>query len=178
MIDLYNGVRETAAMTQMSHNCIVLKTSEYLNKETNTKSTTEPLIYEAFPNINNIQRADLLVKAQDGHFIPQTGFFDVMTKVVTAPHTQQARTAARTKATREGIVDIIKITNLEIQAALQVGFDSKLYKYRNAINMGIKIKPLIISAGGTLHQAYQKFIREAIPNNDMRNGLIMDMSVR
>ena len=100
-----------------------------------------------------------------------------MTKVAAAPHTGQARQAARTKAARDGVVDPAKIANLEIQAALQVGFDGKLYKYRHAIALGIKLVPLLVSTGGTLHATYKKFLKEALPNNDLRNGLMMDMSI-
>jgi len=88
-----------------------------------------------------------------------------------------ARQAARTKADRDGVVDPIKVAKLEIQAALQVGYDGKLYKYRHAIRLGINIVPLIVSTGGTLHTEYSKFIKEAFPNDDLRNGLMMDMSV-
>jgi len=175
--DACNGVRETAAMTSMSHNCIVSKSAENLNKEKGTKSKIETMIYENYPNINNQQRADFKIEAQDGHFIPQTGLFDLMTKVVAAPHTIPARQAARTKAARDGVVDPVKIANLEIQAALQVGYDGKTYKYRHAIRMGIKLVPLIISSGGTLHSVYKKFMKEALPSADLRNGLMMDIAI-
>ena len=164
-------------MTHMSHNCIVSKTSEYLNKEKDKKATTETFIYENQPNNNNQQRADIKIEAQAGKFIKHTGLFDVMTKVVAAPHTDQARHAARTKAARDGIVDPVKIANLEIQAALKVGYDGKLYKYRHAIQIGIKLVPLIVSTGCTLHATYKKFLKEALPNDDLRNGLMMDMSI-
>ena len=118
-----------------------------------------------------LQRADIYIEAQAGQVVPQTGLFDVMTKVAAA------RQAARTKAARDGVVDPAKIANLEIQAALQVGFDGKLYKYRHAIALGIKIVPLLVSTGGTLHSTYKKFLKEALPNNDLRNGLMMDMSI-
>ena len=175
--DACNGVAGTAQMTQTSHTCIVCKTSEILNKEEGTKSTTEPYVYENQPNNLNQQRADIKIEAQAGKFIKQTGLFDVMTKVVAAPHTDQARHLARTKAARDGVVDSVKIANLEIQAALQVGFDGKLYKYRHAITLGIKLVPLIVSTGCTLHSAYKKFLKEALPNADLRNRLMMDMSI-
>jgi len=175
--DACDGVQVTAAMTQMSHNCIVSKTAEALNKEQNTKATTEPFVYRNQPQINNLQRADILIEAQAGQVVPQTGLFDVMTKVIAAPHTGQARQAARAKAARDGVVDSVKIANLEIQAALQVGVDGKLYKYRHAIALGIKIVPLLVSTGGTLHSTYKKFLKDALPNADLRNGLMMDMSI-
>ena len=74
-------------------------------------------------------------------------------------------------------MDSVKIANLEIQAALQVGVDGKLYKYRHAIALGIKIVPLLVSTGGTLHSTYKKFLKDALPNADLRNGLMMDMSI-
>ena len=175
--DACGGVPDTAQMTHTSHNCIVSKTSEYLNKEKDTKATTETFVYENQPYNNNQQRADIKIEAQAGKFIKHTGLFDVMTKVVAAPHTDQARNAARTKAARDGIVDRVKIANLEIQAALKVGYDGKLYKYRHAIQIGIKLVPLIVSTGGTLHAIYKKFLKEALPNDDLRNGLMMDMSI-
>ena len=71
----------------------------------------------------------------------------------------------------------MELTKIEIQAALQVGYDSKIYKYRHAIGLGINISPLIISAGGTLHSAYKKFLKQSFPSDDLRNGLMMDMSI-
>ena len=52
-----------------------------------------------------------------------------------------------------------------------------MYKYRHAIALGIKLVPLLVSTGGTLHLTYKKILKEALPNNDLRNGLMMDMSI-
>ena len=53
---------------------------------------------------------------------------------------------------------------MAIQAALQVGYDGKMRSYREAIAAGVKITPLIISTGCTLHSEFRKTLKAIIPD--------------
>ena len=132
----------------------------------------EPMVYGSLPNNNNNERADLLISAHAG--VPEThgffGMFDLMTKVVSARHTNAAINIARAQAQQEGITDTIKIARREIQAGLKVGYDQKIYKYRFASQAGIKVLPLIISTAGVMHSTFYKFIHKIFPDSILRSS--------
>ena len=66
---------------------------------------------------------------------------------------------------------------MAIQAALQVGYDGKMRKYRDAIAAGVKLTPLIISTGCTLHNEFRKALKAIIPDGLLRSGVLTDISV-
>ena len=137
------------------------------------------MVYGSLPNNNNNERADLLISAQAG--VPEThgffGMFDLMTKVVSARHTNAAINIARAQAQQEGITDTIKIARREIQAGLKVGYDQKIYKYRFASQAGIKVLPLIISTAGVMHSTFYKFIHKIFPDSILRSKVLLDITV-
>jgi hypothetical protein len=45
-------------------------------------------------------------------------------------------------------------TRAEIEAALQIGMDNKIRTYGEAIGQGVRLLPLVISSGGTLHKKF------------------------
>ena len=63
---------------------------------------------------------------------------------------------------------------MAIQAALQVVYDGKMCSYHEAITAGVKVTPLIISTGCTLHSEFRKAI---IPDGLLRSGVLTDISI-
>ena len=100
-----------------------------------------------------------------------------MTKVVFSVHASNARDAVRIRGQQEGIIDPIKIFRMKIQAALQLGATYKDRKYAAAKAAGIKITPLLISTGGTLHKTTFKFLKKTFPDDTLREKVLTDISV-
>ena len=101
-----------------------------------------------------------------------------MTKVVNSAHTQQERTRAINKAiTEDKETNITKIKRKELQAALKVGYDYKENKYKAATEAGIKVTPLIISTGGTMHTKMYKCIKKLIPDSNQRRWFLADIAI-
>ena len=48
--------------------------------------------------------------------------------------------------------------------AIQVGYNGKMRKYRDAIAAGVKLTPLTISTGCTLHNEFHKPLKAIIPD--------------
>ena len=127
---------------------------------------------------NNAMRADVKVRMQGGVMEhPYCGLLDIASKSVPARHTELARLQALNRATVDGILDPQKRAKMEIQAALQVGYDGKLRKYRDFIDAGVKLIPLIISTGCTLHNEFRKALKAIIPDGLLRSGVMTDISV-
>ena len=96
-------------------------------------------------------------------YFPYCGLLDLMSKAIASRHTETARLQALNRATVAGILDPQKRARMAIQAALQVGYDGKIRTYRDAIAAGVKIIPLIISTGCTLHNEFRKALKSIIP---------------
>jgi len=127
---------------------------------------------------NNAQRADLKVRMQGGVMEHSyCGLLDIASKVIASRHTEPARLQALNRATVAGIIDPQKRARMAIQAALQVGYDGKMRKYRDAIAAGVKLTPLIISTGCTLHNEFRKALKAIIPDGLLRSGVLTDISV-
>ena len=127
---------------------------------------------------NNAQRADVKVRMQGGVMEhAYCGLLDLASKVIASRHTEPARLQALNRATIAGNLDPQKRARLAIQAALQVGYDGKVRTYRNAIAAGIKVVPLIISTGCTLHNEFRKALKSIIPDGLLRSGVLTDISV-
>ena len=127
---------------------------------------------------NNAQRADLKVRMQGGRMAhAYCGLSDLMSKVIASRHTETARLQALQRATVAGIIDPQKRARMAIQAALQVGYEGKMRTYRNAINAGVKVFPLIISTGCTMHAEFRKALKAIIPDGLLRSGVLTDISV-
>ena len=123
-------------------------------------------------------RADIKVHMHGGVMEhPYCGLLDIASKSVPARHTELARLQALNRATVAGILDPQKRAKMEIQAALQVGYDGKLRKYRDFIDAGVKLIPLIISTGCTLHNEFRKALKAIIPDGLLRSGVMTDISV-
>ena len=105
------------------------------------------------------------------------GLFDLMSKAIASRHTETARLQVLNRATVAGIIDPQKRAGMAIHAALQVGYDSKMRTYRDAIAAGIKVFPLIISTGCTLHNEFRKALKSIIPDGLLRSGVLTDISV-
>jgi len=137
------------------------------------------MLYGNHPNPPNMQRADFSILPKTGQ--PQHhhyyGMFDIMTKVVFSVHASNAREASRIQAQLEGIVDPIKICRKEIQASLHLGVAFKERKYAAAKAAGIKLTPLLISTGGSLHTTTYKFIKKTFPDETLRAKVLTDISV-
>jgi hypothetical protein len=127
---------------------------------------------------NNAQRADVKVRMQGGRMEHSyCGLFDLMSKAIASRHTETARLQVLNRATVAGIIDPQKRAGMAIQAALQVGYDGKMRTYRDAIAAGIKVFPLIISTGCTLHNEFRKALKSIIPDGLLRSGVLTDISV-
>ena len=105
------------------------------------------------------------------------GLFDPASKAIASRHTEQARLQALNRATVAGIQDPMKRAKMAVQAALQVGYDGKIRKYRDFIDAGVKLTPLIISTGCTLHNEFRKALKAIIPDGLLRSGVLADISV-
>ena len=126
----------------------------------------------------NAKRADLKVRvhgvAREHQYC---GLLDIASKVVASRHTEAARLQAFNRATVAGILDPQKRARMAIQAALQVGYDGKMRSYREAIAAGVKITPLIISTGCTLHSEFRKALKAIIPDGLLRSSVLTDISI-
>ena len=100
-----------------------------------------------------------------------------MTKAVISRHTVAARQKAIDEAMAEGVTDIAKIRKKEIQAALHVGFESKINKYKDVLAAGVKVNPLLISTAGTMHKVMYKFVKKLIPDAAQRSCVLMDIAI-
>ena len=144
-----------------------------LNKDKKKQVRKEPHI-----NNNNNQRGDILVEAAAGehednaHF----GFADITVKAVLGAHTEQARVSARVAAGEQG-KGKLQSTRAEIEAALQLGVESKLRTYHEAIGQGARLLPLVISSGGTLHKQFYEYLKAMIPGPQARSNLCTDVSI-
>ena len=63
------------------------------------------------------------------------------------------------------------------QAALQIGVDSKRTKYAEAARNGIKVTPLLISSGGTMHKIMYKALKTIFPDGNQRRWLLLDIAI-
>jgi hypothetical protein len=132
------------------------------------------------PHINqkNNQRGDILVEVAAGehednaHF----GFADITVKSALATHTEQGRASVRAEAERQG-QGKLQSTRAEIEAALQLGVETKLRTYREAIGQGARLLPLVISSGGTLHKKFYEYLKAMIPDPQVRSNLCTDVSI-
>ena len=167
-------------MTHYRHNGIRDVMHNHVNTTSeDTQSSKEPNLGEFQPTFNTNKRADFELSARAGKpDQPEVhGVYDIMTKAATSRHTEAARQKAVEEAHAEGITDIAKIWKREIQAALQIGYESKLNKYKDALAAGIKINPLLISTAGTMHKAMHKFFKKLIPNANQRSCVLMDIAI-
>ena len=147
------------------------------------KASKEPRVYEEGDraNNNNNSRADVEVVEQADQ--PQQnesttgGKLDFQGKAALSNHTAQARQQAETKAREEGITDIVKIGQKQLQAALQVGYDQKIRKYAQAKKYGIVVTPLVFSSGGTMHKIMYKIVKKTFPDSNQRSWLLLDIAV-
>jgi len=173
------GCKIFSQQTHSRHNYIRDKIIINAAKDQRNIVQKEPLIYGNTPNPPNMQRADFSILPKTGQ--PQHhhyyGMFDIMTKVVFSVHASNAREASRIQAQLEGIVDPIKICRKEIQASLHLGVAFKDRKYAAAKAAGIKLTPLLISTGGSLHTTTYKFIKKTFPDNTLREKVLTDISV-
>ena len=68
-------------------------------------------------------------------------------------------------------------TRAEIEAALQIGVDNKIRTYREAISQGVRLQPLVISSGGTMHKNFYHYLKAMIPDQQARRSLCTDVSI-
>ena len=71
----------------------------------------------------------------------------------------------------------LQSTRAEIEAALQIGVDDKIRTYGDAIGQGVRLLPLVISSGGTLHKKFYQYLKAMIPDQQARRGLCTDVSI-
>ena len=71
----------------------------------------------------------------------------------------------------------IKICRKEIQASLQLGVAFKDRKYAAAKAAGIRLTPLLISTGGSLHTTTYKFFKKTFPDIALREKVLTDIPV-
>ena len=144
-----------------------------LNMDEKKQVSKEPHI-----NNNNNQRGDIRVEAAAGehednaHF----GFVDITVKAVLGTHTGLARLSARRLA-EEQRKGKLQSTRAEIEAALQLGVDTKHRTYQEAMGQGAKLLPLVISSGGTLHKKFYEYLKAMIPDPQARSNLCTDVSI-
>jgi hypothetical protein len=144
-----------------------------LSKDKKKQVRKEPHI-----NNNNNQHGDIRVEVAAGehednaHF----GFADITVKAVLGVHTEQARANARA-ATELCGQDKLQSTRREIEAALQLGVESKFRTYREAIAQGARLFPLVISSGGTIHKKFYEYLKAMIPDPQARSNLCTDISI-
>ena len=55
--------------------------------------------------------------------------------------------------------------------------DDKIRTYRDAIGQGVRLLPLVISSGGTLHKTFYEYLKAMIPDQQARRGLCTDVSI-
>jgi hypothetical protein len=65
----------------------------------------------------------------------------------------------------------------EIEAAIQIGVDDNIRTYGDAIGQGVRLRPLVISSGGTLHKKFYVYLKAMIPDQQARRGLCTDVSI-
>jgi hypothetical protein len=155
------------------HNYIRDSTAAALSKDNKKRVSKEPHI-----NQNNNQRGDILVEVAAGEHEDNAyfGFADFTVKAVLGAHTEQARASARAEAEKQG-QGKLQSTRAEIEAALQLGVETKLRTYREAIGQGAKLLPLVISSGGTLHKKFYEYLKAMLPNPQARSNLCTDVSI-
>jgi len=177
--ELCEACKIVAKKTQYRHDAIRDKICEGLNKRKGLKAITEPFVFQTKPNINSAERADILITTTENEDENQAiiGLSDIMTKVVVSAHTKEKRRIALTKATADGITDITKRKEKEIQAALQIGVEQKEHGYSRAKAEGINVIPLLISTGGTFHKIFYKWLKKAFPDTTQRRGVIADIAI-
>ena len=158
---------------QQRHNYIRDTMWTVINKDERKVVSKEPRI-----NHNNHQRGDIQVEVAAGgqednaHF----GVGDITVKSVLGAHTANGRANARAAAELLG-QGKLQSTRAEIEAALQVGVDDKFRTYGDAIGQGVRLRPLVISSGGTLHKKFYQYIKAMIPDQQARRGLCTDVSI-
>ena len=91
-------------------------------------------------------------------------------------HTANSRANARAAAELLG-QEKLHSTRAEIEAALQIGVDNKFRTYREAIIQGVRLQPLVISSGGTMHKNFYHYLKAMIPDQQARRSLCTDMSI-
>jgi hypothetical protein len=91
-------------------------------------------------------------------------------------HTANGRANARAVAELLG-QGKLQSTRAEIEAALQIEVDNKIRTYGDAIGQGVRLLPLVISSGGTLHKKFYEYLKAMIPDQQARRGLCMDASI-
>jgi hypothetical protein len=140
----------------LRHNHIRDSMVAVLNKDKKKQVRKQPHI-----NNNNNQRGDILVEVAAGehednaHF----GFADITVKAVLGVHTEQANARAATELLGYGK---LQSTRAEIEAALQLGVESKRRTYHEAIARGATFRPLVISSGGTLHKEFYEYLKAMV----------------
>jgi hypothetical protein len=175
---------DIAKMRCYKHNAIRDQIIASINNKNNStskqvKASSEPWVYDDRSNNNNQSRADINISAQEGQAENHEfyGKFDIMAKAVLSPHTENARRQAETQAVQEGVQDVLKLKRRQLQAALQVGVDYKANKYAAAARNGIKVTPLLISSGGTMHKTMFKALKKIIPDGNQRRWLLLDIAI-
>lgn len=177
--ELCTACPQIARQTCYRHNYIRDKLVSVANHDGNFTASSEPKVFAEQPTNNNNQRADILIRARADQQEQQAlnGMYDVMTKVVNSQHTVTARNSAEVKARQGSITDIIRICRLRIQAALEVGLKQKKANYVEATAAGIKVTPLLVSTGGTMHKDMHKFIKRLLPDSIVRRKVLTDIAV-
>ena len=169
-----------ARMTSYRHNAIRDIINDKVNKTSvDLQSSKEPRVFGNQPNNNNQSRADLLICAKGG--MPANhefhGLFDIMTKVALSRHTQMERDRVLAKAAADGVNNEEKVRRLELQAAVQMGYDLKVNKYADATAAGIKSTPLIITTAGTMHKVMYKALKKFFPDSIQRRWVLLDIAI-
>ena len=177
--EVCNACDNVARMTSYRHNAIRDIINDKVNKTSvDLKSSKEPMVYGNQPN-NNQSRADLLISAKGG--MPANhefhGLFDIMTKVASSRHTQMERDRVLAKAAEDDMNSVEKIRRLELQAAVQMGYDLKVNKYAAATAAGIKLTPLIITTAGTMHKVMYKALKKIFPDSIQRRWVLLDIAI-
>jgi len=169
-----------AKMTSYRHNAIRDTINDKVNKTSlDLQSSKEPMVFGNQPNNNNQSRADLLIVAKEG--MPANhefhGLCDIMTKVASSKHTQEERDRVVAKAVEDGVKNEEKIRRMELQAAVQKGYDMKVNKYAAATAAGIKMTPLIITTAGTMHKVMYKALKKFFPDGTQRRWVLLDIAI-
>ena len=60
---------------------------------------------------------------------------------------------------------------------IKIGVDNKLRTYRDAMDQGVRLQPLVISSGGTMHKNFYHYLKAMIPDQQARRSLCTDMSI-
>ena len=158
---------------QRRHNYIRDSMCTVIKKDERKVVSKEPRI-----NNNNHQRGDIQVEVAAGGQEDNVyfGVGDITVKSVLGVHTANSRANARAAAELLG-QEKLHSTRAEIEAALQIGVDNKLRTYRDAIIQGVRLQPLVISSGGTMHKNFYHYLKAMIPDQQARRSLCTDMSI-